>query len=75
MNSLISKKEKYIQQIKNYMAHTIKGQGKKLGESRGWAHYFSILIKVAESKKWREDIEVPIMNPDYPAGRKASHHI
>jgi hypothetical protein len=32
MNSLISKKEKYIQQIKNYMAHTIKGQGKKLGE-------------------------------------------
>jgi len=34
MNSLISKQEKYIQQIKNYIAHTIKGQGKKLSQSR-----------------------------------------
>jgi len=75
MNSLISKQEKYIQQIKNYMACTIKWQGKKLGNRRGLAHYFCILKKVAVSKKWRDEIEVPKMNPHYPAGSKASHHI
>ena len=75
MNSLISQQEKYIKQIKNYIAHTIKWQGKKLGNRRDWTPCFCILEKVAVSKKWREDIEVPKMNPDYPAGRKASHHI
>jgi len=57
MNSLISKQEKYIQEIKNYIAHTIKGQGKKLGESRDWSYYFYILDKVAVPKKWRQEIE------------------
>jgi hypothetical protein len=75
MNSLISKLEKYIQQIKKYIAHTIKGQGKKLGNRRGYAHYFAILKKVSVSQKWREDIEVPIMTAEYPAGSKASDHI
>jgi len=75
MNSLISQQEKYIQQTKNYIVHTIKWQGKKLGNRRGFAHYFCILEKVAVSQKWRQEIEGPKMNPHYPAGSKASHHI
>jgi sulfite exporter TauE/SafE len=75
MNSLISKQEKYIQQIKNYIAHTIKWQGKILGNRRGWVPCSFILQIVAESKKSRQEIEVPKMNPHYPAGSKASHHI
>jgi len=75
MNSLISKHEKYIQQIKKYIAYTIKGQGKKPGNRRGWVPLCCLLEKVAVSPQCREEIEVPKMNPHYPAGSKASHHI